>query len=185
MYRVVPSRLRDRSILEVAGSTGRRWAAMSRAAALCIPIVVCCAGAQADELQTCLDKGGAAAVDACGAIIQAKKVSGAELEKVYLARALVEQKLRQYQQAIADFGEALKTGPTNLDALRGRGNTFFELGQFDNAIRDYQRAVEVNPKYVPVLYNLGLAYSAVRDFEQATAFYTTALQVDPRGRRRH
>jgi tetratricopeptide (TPR) repeat protein len=51
-----------------------------------------------------------------------------------------------YEQAIADYTQALELDDALADAWFNRGVSFYELGQYDDSIADLTRAIEVNPE---------------------------------------
>jgi WD40 repeat protein/serine/threonine protein kinase/tetratricopeptide (TPR) repeat protein len=84
-----------------------------------------------------------------------------------VTRALWYVKLKQYNQALADFSKALQLDPNYADAYRHRGNTYRILQQYDEALADYQRAVQFDPGNVSAYRALERTHRVKRDRQAA------------------
>jgi tetratricopeptide (TPR) repeat protein len=99
---------------------------------------------------------------------------------VYYGRGIVRDALGRYDDAIADYTEALRQNPSFADALANRGNVY-QYGQqdYDHAIADYTAAIAItdNPIYRG---NRGNAYQyGKRDLNSAVADYDRAIELAP------
>jgi tetratricopeptide (TPR) repeat protein len=59
-------------------------------------------------------------------------------------------KLRQYDQAIADFDKAISLNPEDTVAATGyfcRSNACYALKQYSRAINDFGKTIEIEPNY--------------------------------------
>src|SRR5262245_3810841 len=84
-----------------------------------------------------------------------------------------------YDQAIADFTQAITLNPQRVEAYHNRGEAYRRKGDYDRALADYSQALTVNPAYAPAYYNRGIVYSNKGDYERALADYTQALTLNP------
>jgi tetratricopeptide (TPR) repeat protein len=71
----------------------------------------------------------------------------------------------QYDQAIADYGRAIKAKPKYEKAYLSRGNAYYAKGEYDEAIDDYTKTIELNPKNPYPYYNMACIFS-IRACEQ-------------------
>jgi tetratricopeptide (TPR) repeat protein len=66
------------------------------------------------------------------------------------------------QGAVDAFNAALKLKPDQIDALRGLGQAYHELGQIDRAVEIYRRVLALNEKDMASLNNLAWILAEVR-----------------------
>src|SRR5262245_34658812 len=74
-----------------------------------------------------------------------------------------------YDQAIANFTEALARTPNDVEAYHNRGEAYRLKGDYDRALADYTQALTINPNYAKAYYARGVAHSNKDDYEQALA----------------
>ena len=84
-----------------------------------------------------------------------------------------------YDQALADFTEALRLNPAFPEAHYNRGNDYAKKGLNDLAIADYTEAVRQKPDNPNAFYNRGNVYVQKGQYDQAIADYTEALRLKP------
>jgi tetratricopeptide (TPR) repeat protein/DNA-binding winged helix-turn-helix (wHTH) protein len=92
----------------------------------------------------------------------------------------------QFEQAIADFKEALRQLPpsSGLDLFEDcLANAYLQSGRLDEAIHEYQRILHLNPNYPLAEYHLAQAYEHKGEDASARAAYQRFLetwsQADP------
>lgn len=73
-----------------------------------------------------------------------RDVQLAKSEPIRRAHAWYDEK--EYDNAIAEFTQAIKLDPGDADAYLGRGNTWRAKKDYDNAIADYTEAIKLDPK---------------------------------------
>jgi len=84
------------------------------------------------------------------------------------------------QGAIDAFNAAIKIKPDLLDAQRGLGQAYQELGQVDKAVDSYRRALAINEKDVASLNNLAWVLAELRKKpDEALPLATKAEQLAP------
>ena len=88
--------------------------------------------------------------------------------------------LHRYDEALADFEQALKLSPTNDNALVGRGNVHFWKGESEAALQDYMKAVSLDPKPADRYNDLGNVYFTRGQYDDAIKAYGEALRRDPK-----
>ena len=64
--------------------------------------------------------------------------------------------MKQYQEAIEKFKEAIKQQPENVEIWCSWGVALVELKQYQEAVGKFQKALEFKPDFVPALYGLRL-----------------------------
>jgi tetratricopeptide (TPR) repeat protein len=85
-----------------------------------------------------------------------------------------------YNSAIADYTEAVRLDPKNVNAYYNRGAVYL-LGKkdYDRAIADYTEVIKLDPKNVGAYNDRGAAYSSKEDYNSAIEDFAVALSLDP------
>ncbi len=87
--------------------------------------------------------------------------------------------LKQYDQAIQAFREALRIQPELAKAWNGLGTAYGNPKQHDQAIKAFREALRIQPEYADVWNNLGTSYSLLKQYDQAIQAYREALRIQP------
>lgn len=79
------------------------------------------------------------------------------------AAALVEKGLKEFaagrfEQAVAQYAEALRAHPRYAAAQNNMGSAYFALGRNDEAVAAFKRAIEIAPGYAQAHFNLALMF---------------------------
>jgi tetratricopeptide (TPR) repeat protein len=82
-------------------------------------------------------------------------------------------------QAIADYGEALRLDPKLAIAYYNRGNTYQDKGDAARALADFTDAIRLDPKDASAFSSRGNAYQERGDFDRALADYNNAIRANP------
>ncbi len=69
-----------------------------------------------------------------------------ENSALYLSRAMVFLKNKNYQSALADYDKAIELKPSEPIALTNRAYTFEKLGKTENALSDYKKVIDIDEK---------------------------------------
>ena len=108
---------------------------------------------------------------------QERKIDPKALEYVKSGNELLDQ--GEYDQAIAQFSEALSIDPNYAAAYEGRGNVYLVQGYYGTAIADYDHIILLYPKYAYAYFRRAVAYYNKGDYERAIAGYNEAIKVNP------
>lgn len=82
-----------------------------------------------------------------------------------------------FNEAIAAYSESLKTNPTNLDLLFGRGRAYQELGKFGQAQLDFEQALSQDPNNFQVLLSLATIQLEQKSYASALLYATKAEEI--------
>jgi len=83
------------------------------------------------------------------------------------------------EEAVAQYGEALKIDPGFPEAHNNLGTVFLQQGKTAEAIAEYNKALRVNPDYAEAHFNLGIALFKQGQMDDAIAQFREALRVNP------
>lgn len=97
----------------------------------------------------------------------------------YLEQAQFHSFRGQYEEAIANYTEAIRLDPQNRRAYYGRGNAYAELGDYEEAVADYSQAIRLDPNQPGAYYSRGVVLSYQGQYEEAVADYREALVLSP------
>jgi len=84
-----------------------------------------------------------------------------------------------YDQAIADYNEAIRLDPKFALAYFNRGLARYAKQAYDEAIADYDGAIRLDPKFALAYNNRGYVWHAKQDYDKAIADYDGAIRLDP------
>jgi tetratricopeptide (TPR) repeat protein len=123
--------------------------------------------AAADDGEVCVRGSGSTAIDACTRALSSS--DRRNLAIIYSNRGNQRERMGEYEKAIADHNEAIRTDPTYAAGFMHRGNAYARHGEFDRAIADHSEAIRLGPKDADAFYNRGYTYSSKGDHERAVA----------------
>ena len=157
------------------GGDIRNWTcgALIGIAAICFV-----SAAAADDGEVCVRGSGTTAIDACTRAINSGRYDRRNLAIIYSNRGNQRDRMGEYENAIVDHNEAIRTDPTYAAGYMHRGNVYARHGEFDRAIADHSEAIRLDPKDADAFYNRGYTYSYKGDHERAVADYTTGIELD-------
>jgi tetratricopeptide (TPR) repeat protein len=156
--------------------------------------------AAVDDAKTCAKESGEIAVDACSRAIKSGRYKGRDLARQYLYRG-VERRLKEdYDQALADFGEAAKIDKKYADAFYNRCVIFNVKKDYDQAIADCSQAIKLGPspnataaiggerlgneRTISDYYSeRGFAYFKKDDYLHAVLDFDNAIRLHPKNGR--
>ncbi len=115
---------------------------------------------------------------ACGRIIDDASVSVAERVKTFKSRGRGFFNSRDYDRAIADYGEAIKLSPKDASAYAHRCEAYESKEDHDAAIADCTEAIKIDAKYGWAYNNRGVAYYGLREYDAALADHAEAIRID-------
>jgi protein O-mannosyl-transferase len=85
----------------------------------------------------------------------------------------------RWDQAIAEYRDALGIDPDYAEAHRSLGLALAKKRQVDEAIAECRKALHLNPDDADAHNNLGFAYAQKGQLDKAMAHYRRALRMDP------
>jgi len=97
----------------------------------------------------------------------------------YSNRGLTYFEIGEYEQAIADYDQAIALDPEFAIAYLNRGLTYFEIGEYEQALADYDQAIVLDPEFATAYLNRGVAYTDLGEYGQALIDLDQAIELDP------
>jgi Tfp pilus assembly protein PilF len=99
----------------------------------------------ADDAKTCVKESGDVAIDACSRAIASGHYKGHVLAHLYLSRGVERRAKEDYDQALADFAEAVKADKKYADAFFNRCSVYNFKKQYDAALTECSQAIKLGP----------------------------------------
>ncbi len=84
----------------------------------------------------------------------------------------------EYEDAIANYDQAIQREPKAARAYNNRGVAKHNLGRYADAIADYNKTIELKPGLASPYNNLGTARRGLREYVDAIAAYNKAIELD-------
>ena len=85
--------------------------------------------------------------------------------------------LGQPQQAIEDYGEAIRLEPQYAKAYYNRGNAYAVQGKHQQAIEDYDEAISLSPTYVKAYIARAAVYTVLNMDAEAQRDMALAVEM--------
>ncbi len=85
----------------------------------------------------------------------------------------------KYEEAIAQYNQAIQVDGNRFIFFYNRGSAYLELDNHYSAIADFTRSIELNPKYKQAWNQRGEAKSNLGDQSSAIADFKQSLELDP------
>jgi len=156
--------------------------------------------AAADDAKTCAKDSGEIAIGACSRVIKSGRYKGRDLARQYLYRGVERRSKEDYDQALADFGEAAKIDKKYADAFYNRCVILNVKKEYDQAVSDCSQAIKLGPspnataaiggerlgndRTISDYYSeRGLAYLKKDDYIHAIVDLDNAIRQNPRNAR--
>ena len=118
---------------------------------------------------------------ACSRIIDDAGEPVAERIKAFKNRGRGAFNKKDYDRAIADYGEAIKLSPNDAWALAHRCEAYESKEDHAAAIADCSEAIRIDPKYGWAHNNRGVACYGLHDYDAALADHSEAIRLDSGG----
>lgn len=97
----------------------------------------------------------------------------------YWMRGNLESGEARYEEALADYNNAIKFNPDFEDLYYDRGHAYFETGQPAQAIKDYTMAITLKPDMAQAYNDRGWAGFKTGDTSNAITDIDRAISLDP------
>src|SRR5713226_6413097 len=151
-------------------------------AAACILAMSCpaFAASEADRKDCIANSNPDQKIAVCTRVIEDSAESTANRANAYNSRGIGYHNKKDYDRAIAEYGEAIKLDPKYARAYYNRGLVYAAKGNYDGAVEEYSEAIKLDPKYASAYNSRGLAYANKKDYDRAIADYGQAITLDPK-----
>ena len=146
-------------------------------------VCVCAMPALADDGEVCVRGSGDAAIEACTRALNSGRYDKRNLAVIYSNRGNQRERKGEFDKAIEDHNQAIRTDPTYAAGYMHRGNAYARHGDYERAVADHSEAIRLAPNDADTFYNRGYTYSHKGDHEHAIADYTAGLALDPNNSR--
>ena len=94
-------------------------------------------------------------------------------------RATVYVSQQKFQEAIADYSEALKVKSNDPDIFERRAYAEMQLKDYDKALHDYNEAIKLSPEEPKYYQVRALIHQTKNNFKAAMADVEKTLKLDP------
>ena len=101
------------------------------------------------------------------------------LAAVYQQRAYAAATNQQFQDAINDYGEAIKISPEDTRIYEYRAAVEMKLNEMDKALADYSEAIKRKPDEARYLNYRAYIYELKKDLKNSMADTDKILKLDP------
>lgn len=91
-------------------------------------------------------------------------------------RAVVNQHLNKYEDAIKDFQELIAIEPKNEDAYNNLSVLHTKRGDFLKAYETLDKGLAINPQSTPLQANYGFTYIQQKKYKEAIKIYTKLIE---------
>jgi protein O-GlcNAc transferase len=102
-----------------------------------------------------------------------------DLAAAYLVLGATLKGQGKLDEAVAAYGQAIRTKPDLAEAWFNLGNTLKQMSRLDEAVAAYREAIRIQPKLVQAHCNLGNALCDQVKFDEAIATYRQAIRIKP------
>jgi tetratricopeptide (TPR) repeat protein len=116
-------------------------------------------------------------IGACFASVRQTQAQDSAVD--YVNQGMKWDKKGEYDQAIAQYDQAIRLDPAYALAYKNRGLAWYEKQQYDRAIADYDQAIRFDPNYALAYNSRGIAWDEKQDYDRAVADYDQAIRLDP------
>ncbi|HYL33337.1 MAG TPA: tetratricopeptide repeat protein [Stellaceae bacterium] len=136
-----------------------------------------------DWEQLCNGIGGvppAVAIEGCSQVINNDSESLNDVAIAYNNRGNALRALNRFDEAKADYDNAIILAPSDPFPYRNRGVTYGLLGDYAAALADFDRAIVLAPKYASAYLGRAFALEQLGNRQAAAADFAQAAKLDPK-----
>src|SRR5678816_2954941 len=128
----------QRGRLVLLAKNVQKWTIVGMAGAwLAVPAV-------ADDGELCVRGSGDAAIEACTRLLKSGRFDKRNLALIYSNRANQWERKGDFDQAMQDHSEAIRTDPAYAAGYMHRGNLHARRGDYDRAIADHLSLIHIS-----------------------------------------
>jgi tetratricopeptide (TPR) repeat protein len=102
-----------------------------------------------------------------------------ELSAVYQQRGYADATNQQFQDAINDYGEAIKLTPQDVRVYEQRAAVEMKLQDYDKALADYSEVIKLKPNDVRYVNYRAYIYELKKDLKNSMAETDKVLKLEP------
>src|SRR6266540_859029 len=102
-----------------------------------------------------------------------------ELAAVYQRRGYADASEQKYQDAITEYGEALRLTPQDVRIYEQRAAVEMKLNDYDKALADYSEAIKLKPDEVRYYNYRAYIYELKNDLKNSMVDTEKVLTLDP------
>jgi tetratricopeptide (TPR) repeat protein len=102
-----------------------------------------------------------------------------ELSAVYQRRGYADASEQKYQDAITEYGEALKLTPQDVRIYEQRAAVEMKINDYDKALADYSEAIKLKPNELRYYNYRAYIYELKNDLKNSMADTEKVLKLDP------
>jgi lipoprotein NlpI len=100
--------------------------------------------------------------------------------EAFNTRGVAYARVARYQEAIADFSQAIKLDPTNIAAYADRAGAWLVQEDYEHAVADYDEIIRLDPKRWGAYASRGIALQKEGEFDRAVADFSEAIRLQPK-----
>ena len=115
----------------------------------------------------------------CTLAISSGILTQENLATTYYNRGIAFDINEEYENAIADYSEAIALNPNDVDFYFNRANAHIALGDNDRAMADLSTALKLAPDDGGIFYSRGMILEAGGEPESAAAEFKRAYELAP------
>ncbi len=105
----------------------------------------------------------------------------------YYKRGHASYQVKNYDEAIENFGQAIQKQPKFSKTYVNRGNARYNLKQYESALSDYNQAIQINPNEIKAYVSRGNTHLILaeyssdpdKDYKLAIADFDNAVRISP------
>ncbi len=102
----------------------------------------------------------------------------------YFYRAVANQAIKKYDEAMLDYTKALQINSKMADAYYNRANIILsrkdiENPKIENSIEDLKKALELDEKFIDALFAMAAAYKKLGRYHTALEYLEKLLEIEP------
>ncbi|MBW2064688.1 MAG: tetratricopeptide repeat protein [Deltaproteobacteria bacterium] len=100
--------------------------------------------------------------------------------KIYVRRGYVLHRKSRYQEALVEYGKAVKLDPKNHEAYFFRGLTLIKLREYEKATQDFKTVIQLRSDFAEAYDNLAWLHVRRGDWDTGILYLTKSLELKPR-----